>query len=119
MSIREKLADKIINKSEAKWQVKKPNQDGKLVEVPDSLNDEILLEEIMSEGRCLGWITTKVESMENLLVKRDDSSKRRDGVSDHKNFIGRNLRSLSPIEYEEVKGHKKYLDKWRAEGIDI
>ena len=67
MILAKKLAKYCINKSKEEWKRKWRNVDGKEVEIPDSLNGEILLETVIDEnGRCRGWITVHPEILEQV-----------------------------------------------------
>ena len=120
MNLREKLKEHIIDKKASKWNVKMLNVDDEETEIPHSLEGEILVDIVTDEsGRVLMWGTISVEDMEKALNRRDKPNLRRDEVLDHPKFHGRNLRSLSALEYEELTGKKKWFDKWRAGGIKI
>jgi hypothetical protein len=120
MSIKEKLKEHIIDKKVAKWNIKMVNVDGEEVEVPHTLEGEILLDTDIDEtGRVKGWITIPVEGIESIMNRRDNPMLRNDELADNPKFNGRNMRNLSPSEFEELTGHKKWLDKWRKEGIEI
>ncbi len=87
--IRSKLKDYIINRE-------------RYPHIPRKLDGMILLEEVKDEeGRIKGWITIAPETLADLLHR------------------GKNMRDPAPHEFEEVTGLKKYLDEWRAKGIDI
>jgi hypothetical protein len=65
--------------------------------IPKTLAGEILLEEVKNErGEILGWITIAPENLANILAKI--KSKEIDA---------------------EASGHKKYLDKFKNEGINL
>jgi len=83
-----------------------------------SLDGEILLEEHRDEiGNLKGVITIRPEELAGILNMRDDPSLRPDIVIEMGKFKGRRLRDLTADEFEENSGHKKYLDRWRADGI--
>jgi len=64
------------------------------------------------------YISTR--NLMNILAQRDDPSKRPDTILEAPpKYRGRRMRELTASEFEEVTGHKKYLDKWRKEGINI
>lgn len=86
--------------------------------IPSELDGEILLEEHVVEGVVLGYITVSIENLVKILDMRDNASLRANVDVDFKG-VKRNLRDLSASEFEEFTGYKKYLDKWRAEGIRI
>lgn len=120
MSLRQKLKNKIVDKSKPEWKKLVLDVDGREVEIPGSLNGEILLEvDVGEKGRVKGWYSINPDTLQRILKMRDVPVERPDEVILDGKFVGRNLRSLSPAEFEELSGHKKYLDKWRAEGIDI
>jgi hypothetical protein len=88
--------------------------------VPSSLDGEILLEEVRdANGNILGWITVSPEALEQILRMRDNPMLRPDVVIAEGRFKGRNLRTLTRDEFEELTGYKKYFDRWRREGINI
>lgn len=55
------LSTKIIDKKLTEWKNKKINPSGKEVEVPHSLDGEILLEEDIRDGILYGWTTITVD----------------------------------------------------------
>jgi hypothetical protein len=88
--------------------------------IPNTLSGEILLEEHKdASGNILGWITITPDNLANILNMRDNPTSRPNIVIDRGKYKGRNLQTLTKDEFEDVTGHKKYLDKWRAEGINI
>jgi len=135
MSLREKLVDHIVSKLDgegnlkvgSKWNEKAINHDGKEIdEFAPGLEGEIHLETDYDEqGRIKGWLTIPVEDLEAHLGRRDTPNLRVDKIIGAKEghvpgkFLGQNLRNLSPLEWEEHTGHKRWMDKWRQEGIDI
>ena len=127
MSLREKLKDHIVDKSKAKWNRKVINHDGEEIdEFAASLEGEILTGiDYDEQGRIKGWFTFTVEDMETHLERRDNPGLRADKVIGPKEghvpgkYNGRNMRSLTATEHEEHTGHKKWMDKWRQEGIEI
>ena len=90
-----KLAKYVINRA-------------KYPHVPASLDGEILLEEHRENGKLKGVITISAEALACILAMRDDPTKRSE-----------RLKGKTKDEFERVIGHKKYLDRWRAEGITI
>jgi len=135
MSLREKLKDHIVSKLDeegklkvgSKWNNKAINHSGKEIdEFAPSLEGQILTEiDYDEQGRIKGWYTFDVEDMEAHLERRDNPSLRINKIIGPKEghtpgkFQGRNLRSLNAAEHEEHTGHKPFMDRWRAEGIDI
>lgn len=94
--LKAKLAKYVINRA-------------KYPHVPASLDGEILLEEDRDkEGNLKGVITISAKALANVLAMRDDPAKRPE-----------RLKGKTKDEFERVTGHKKYLDKWKAEGIDF
>jgi hypothetical protein len=89
-------------------------------DAPSDLDGEILLEEVRdADGNILGWITISPEALEQVLRVRDDPTLRPDAVIAEGRLKGRNLRTLTRDEFEELTGYKKYFDEWRREGIRI
>ena len=98
--LKERLAKYIIDKTKPQWKVKKKNINNQLVEIPNHLDGEVLLEEHTDEqGRVKGWITVSLDALAKIITDIKDSTK-------------------SDIT-EESTGYKKYFDKWRKEGIKI
>jgi len=88
--------------------------------IPPTLDGEILLEEHRDEkGRLRGVITVSAENLANILSMRDDPTLRPDEIIESGPYEGKNVRDLTASEFEDFTSHKKYLDAWRAEGIDI
>jgi len=51
---------------------------------------------------------------------RDDPTLRPDfHIEAPSKYAGRNVRELTKDEFEDFTGHKKYLERWRQEGIEI
>jgi hypothetical protein len=117
--LRRILGKYVIDKSKPEWRVKKLCWDGVEREIPDSLNGEILLEEHVEDGKVKGWITVSPEALAEVLNMRDNPTLRPDVVIAEGRFRGRNLRTLTRDEFEEVTGYKRYFDRWRREGIRI
>jgi len=68
--------------------------------------------------RLTAYITT--ENLMNILSQRDDPTLREDVTLDFPpKYRGRKLRELTGSEFEEATGYKKYLQRWRREGIEI
>lgn len=98
--LKQKLAKHIIDKTKPQWRQKKKNIDNQEVEIPNHLHNEVLLEEHLDEhGRVKGWVTVSLDALHKIIQDIKDSSK--------------------PDITEESTGYKKYLEKWRKEGIDI
>jgi hypothetical protein len=92
----------------------------KYPDVPSSLDGEILLEEVRdAAGNILGWITVSSEALEQILRMRDNPTLRPNVTIPDGKYKGRNLRTLTRDEFEELMGYKKYFDRWRREGIKI
>ena len=88
----EKLKKYLIDKSKPEWRYKRRNISGREVEIPDSLNGEILLEEVIDEkGRCRGWITVHPDALEELF---------QDAVQEHLK-TGRRLGELM-LEHDDI-----------------
>jgi hypothetical protein len=117
--LKAKLARYIVDKSKPEWKVKRQCWDGIEREIPDSLNGEILLEEHVEDGKVKGWITVSPEALANILNMRDNPSLRPNITITEGRYRGRNQQTLTKDEFEYYTGYKKYLDKWRMEGIDI
>jgi len=80
-------------------------------EIPPSLDGEILLEEDRTEdGRLRGVISVSVEAFLDLPDVANPGKKRRD----RPRFTYEEMVACDP---EDTQGYKKYLDKWRAEGL--
>jgi len=118
-TVKSKLSKYIIDKSKPEWRAKRKCWDGVEREIPDALNGEILLEVHEENGLVKGYITIKPEDLANIIDMRDNPSKRPDIVVEDGKYKGRRLRDLSPDEFLDYTGHKKYFDKWRREGINI
>jgi len=117
--IKRKLVRYVIDKSEDEWKKRRTLcWDGVEREIPDSLNGEILLEEVVRAGKVTGWITMTPENLADIISKRDDPLLRLDEEVDFRG-VKKRVRELTKEEYEELVGIKKYLDKFRAEGIEI
>jgi len=67
--LRERLKKYIIDKSDPRYQRKMENPDGVLVEIPPSLEGELLLEEDVQDGKIWGWYTVNVDELEGLFSK--------------------------------------------------
>ncbi len=120
IDVRRKLSKYIIDKSNKKWKAKKLTPSGRLVEIPDTLNGYILIEEVKDEhGHILGWITIHPDELAEIISKRDNPSLREDVEVLHPKYKGKKLRELTKEEYEEATGWKRHFDRWRKEGIDI
>jgi hypothetical protein len=117
--VRRLLSKYVIDKSKPEWRVKKMCWDGVVREIPDVLNGEILLEEHVEDGLVKGWVTVTPEDLANILNARDNPMLRPNIIIPFGKHKGRDLRTLTREEFEEVTGYKKYFDKWRAEGINI
>jgi hypothetical protein len=113
------LSKYVIDKTKPEWKIKKLCWDGIEREIPDSLNGEILLEEHIEDGKVKGWITIDPNDLANILNMRDNPSLRPNITIPDGKYKGRNLQTLTKDEFEDITGHKKYLDKWRKEGINI
>jgi len=93
--VRMKLGEKIIDKRKAEWKAKMPNVDGQEVEIPGSLDGEVMLEvDKDPDGRVRGWITISTEDLARLV-----------------GF----WRAGNPVD----PTWRKKLDEWKAEGIDL
>jgi hypothetical protein len=88
-------------------------------DVPSSLDGEILLEKHVVDGQVLGWITVSLEDLARIIAMRDNPILRPDVAIAEGRFKGRNLRTLTRDEFEELTGYKKYFDRWRREGINV
>lgn len=97
--IRIKLSKHIIDKSKPEWKAKKINPSGREVEIPDSLNGELLLEEDIRDGKVYGWYTVHPAKFAEIMSNILDPTK--------------------PDITEDTTGYRKHLDKWRNEGIGI
>lgn len=115
----------MIDKSKPEWRRKYVTHDGREVEIPESLNGQILLEEHYDErGRLKGWITISPQDLLKILEMRDNPLKRPDVTLTNllpslSKLEGKRMRELTRDEFEEFTGHKKYFDRWRREGLTI
>jgi len=82
--------------------------------IPRHLDGQILIDEVVVDGVVQGWITITIDDLVKILEMRDNPSKRPDifHVVAKKNF-----RDLTPSEFEEVTGWKRYFDKLRKLGL--
>jgi hypothetical protein len=113
------LSKHVIDKSKPEWRTKRMCWDGVEREIPDSLNGMILLEEHKEDGRVKGWITIDPGDLASILNMRDNPSLRPNVTIEHGRYRGRNLQALNKEEFEDHTGYKRYLDRWRREGINI
>ena len=105
-NLKAKLAKYVINRA-------------KYPHVPASLDGKILLEEHRENGKLKGVITISAETLADILAMRDDALKRPDETVGSGKYKGRKMRTLTKDEYEYLTGHKRYLERWRTEGIKI
>jgi hypothetical protein len=87
--------------------------------LPRHLDGEILLEEVKTGGTVVGWLTVGLETLSMIIEMAKDPAKRPDIVVEEGEFKGRWLRSLSADEFARLSGYRKYLDRWKKEGIDF
>jgi len=65
-------------------------------------------------------IVITAEDLVSTIRERDEPELRLDlTIEVPTKYRGRKLRDLSKDEFEEYTGHKKYLERWRQEGIEI